>query len=289
MTGFGRAEGKVGEYHLAVEVQAVNRRNLEIQSSLPREWQFLEKGITRLFKGRAARGRITIQLSALAENQEGGLVLDDRSLDAALESLRTYAEKRDIPWKPDEDILLRLATSLKSESHLPDAETLEDPALEIVVKAADHFIRMREEEGEALRQDLEARLGRLRDYEATVQKFSREGLGHYREQLFQRLSQAGLELDLDDERVLREIAIFADRCDISEELTRLGSHFDQMAECLSPDLDDPVGRKLEFILQEVHREFNTIGSKSNHIQISRAVIEAKNELERIREQIQNIE
>jgi uncharacterized protein (TIGR00255 family) len=105
--------------------------------------------------------------------------------------------------------------------------------------------------------------------------------------LLQRLRQAGLEIDLSDERVLKEIAIFADKCDITEEVTRLESHFEQLKECLSTG--SPVGRKLEFILQEVNREFNTIGSKVSNIEASREVIEAKNEIERIREQIQNIE
>ena len=109
----------------------------------------------------------------------------------------------------------------------------------------------------------------------------------YRELLLSRLEQTKLDLDLSDERVLKEIALFADKCDTSEECTRLVSHFEQFRECL--DEGSPVGRKLEFILQEINREFNTVGSKANQIEISRLVIEAKNELERIREQIQNVE
>jgi uncharacterized protein (TIGR00255 family) len=122
---------------------------------------------------------------------------------------------------------------------------------------------------------------------ATVAKCAQGVVPHYRDLLLQRLQKAGLELDLDDERVLKEIAIFADRCDITEELTRLDSHFEQFAQTLRHP--GAVGRKLDFLCQEINREINTIGSKANNIDITKYVIECKNELERIREQVQNIE
>jgi len=154
-------------------------------------------------------------------------------------------------------------------------------------EALGQLVAMRQAEGKALKEDLEQRLENI----GVALQAIRSGMGdtvpRYRELLLQRLSQASLEIDLSDERVLKEIALFADKCDISEETTRLDSHLVQFRECLQEG--SPVGRKLEFILQEVNREFNTIGSKANNIEISRHVIEAKNEIERIREQIQNIE
>ena len=146
---------------------------------------------------------------------------------------------------------------------------------------------MRGNEGAALLKDLLARVQILRDHVLLVSERAAQVPKNYREQLMQRLRQAGLELDLGDERVLKEVALFADRCDITEELTRLGSHFDQFTAHLKSEAE--IGRKAEFILQEMGREVHTIGSKANDLVISRSVIELKNELERIREQIANVE
>ena len=138
-----------------------------------------------------------------------------------------------------------------------------------------------------MKKDLETRLKLLKGFVDGVQSHAGECVSNYRELLFQRLRQADLELDLDDERVLKEIALFADRCDISEEITRLYSHLDHLHQFLNTE--GSIGRKIDFLLQEMNREINTIGSKSNDIRISRHVIDFKNELERFREQIANIE
>jgi uncharacterized protein (TIGR00255 family) len=149
------------------------------------------------------------------------------------------------------------------------------------------FTAMRRTEGAALLTDFLARLGTLRSNVALVADRASAVAPHYREQLQQRLRQAGLSLDIADERVLKEVALFADRCDVTEELTRLGSHLEQLEALLRSDGE--IGRKAEFILQEIGREVHTIGSKANDLSISRAVIELKNELERVREQIANVE
>jgi uncharacterized protein (TIGR00255 family) len=146
---------------------------------------------------------------------------------------------------------------------------------------------MRRTEGAALLTDFLARLGTLRSNVTLVGDRAPAVAPHYRDQLQQRLRQAGLSLDIADERVLKEVALFADRCDVTEELTRLGSHLEQLEALLRSDGE--MGRKAEFILQEIGREVHTIGSKANDLSISRAVIELKNELERVREQIANVE
>ena len=146
---------------------------------------------------------------------------------------------------------------------------------------------MREKEGAALQADLTLRITELDSIRAGIAGHAEGTTGNYRDALLERLGQLGLELDTSDERVLKEVALFADRCDISEEITRLSSHFEQFNELLSSQ--EAVGRKMDFLCQEIHREFNTIGSKANHIEITRAVIDGKNELERVREQVQNIE
>ena len=146
---------------------------------------------------------------------------------------------------------------------------------------------MRAREGAAILDDLKARCGLLQLILDGIRTEAAKVVPNYREMLLQRLKQAGLEIDLDDERVLKEIAIFSERCDISEEITRLGSHLDQLAKEL--DSESSVGRKLDFLLQEIQREFNTIGSKANSIEISKKVIEAKDEVARLREQALNVE
>ena len=146
---------------------------------------------------------------------------------------------------------------------------------------------MRAKEGEALLVDFIKRSETLHRHVEAIANRAPQVPANYREQLMKRLRDAGLELDLEDERVLREIALFADRCDVTEEITRLRSHFDQFAGLLKSDGE--IGRKSEFILQEIGREVNTIGSKANDVTIARAVIELKNELERVREQMANVE
>jgi uncharacterized protein (TIGR00255 family) len=146
---------------------------------------------------------------------------------------------------------------------------------------------MRAQEGAALLKDFEARLAVLRGHVSTVAARAPLVASTYRDQLLKRLRESGLELNVCDDRVLKEIALFADRCDISEELTRLRSHFEQFTALLKSNGE--IGRKSEFLLQEINREVHTVGSKANDLEISRAVIELKNELERVREQIANVE
>jgi uncharacterized protein (TIGR00255 family) len=218
---------------------------------------------------------------------EGGFHWDGSGLEASIRRLGEVAFTHGIAWPPNGDALVRLAALNKVEVRLPDPDAVAPLLNRQAAQAADGLLAMREAEGAALEADLLLRVESLETALRRITALAGETVPRYRELLFQRLSQAGLELDLADERVLREIALFADKCDIAEEQTRLASHIGQFREALG--CGSPIGRKLEFILQEVNREFNTIGSKANHIGISREVIEAKNEIERIREQLQNIE
>jgi uncharacterized protein (TIGR00255 family) len=177
--------------------------------------------------------------------------------------------------------------SQRKGASLPDAEVVEPVLADVLTEALGHFSAMRAKEGSALLTDFLKRLGILTALvDAVAQRAPRVTSG-YRDALHKRLREAGLELDVGDERVLKEVALFADRCDITEELTRLRSHLDQFTTLLKSNGE--IGRKSEFILQEIGREIHTIGSKANDLEISKNVIELKNELERIREQIANVE
>jgi uncharacterized protein (TIGR00255 family) len=287
MTGFGRSQSSFEGVDLTVEVNAVNRRNLEISVSLPREWQALEREVQALLRGLFSRGKLHVSILAVPAVSEAGFQWDAQGLEASLLRLGEVAYRHGIGWPPTAESLVRLAALNKVDMRLPDPEAIGALVMAEARKAAKALLLMREAEGAALGADLGERIAALARSMANIGRLSSESVPRYREVLFQRLSQAGLELDPGDERVLKEIALFADKCDISEEQIRLDSHFGQFRECLAEG--SPVGRKLEFILQEINREFNTIGSKAGHIEISREVIEAKNEIERIREQLQNIE
>jgi uncharacterized protein (TIGR00255 family) len=177
--------------------------------------------------------------------------------------------------------------SLKDRTQLPDWRELETTLKTAFDAALNDLNSMRGREGEALAKDLLARLEELELLRKATAEHAKETVALHREALLQRLKQLDLQFDLEDERLLKELALFADRSDISEELTRLDAHFQQFREFI--ESNNPSGRKMDFLCQEIHREFNTTGSKSSQIEITRTVIESKNALERIREQVQNVE
>jgi len=290
MTGFGGGRAQIPELGLVIEVeiQSVNRKTLDAHINLPREWSGLEPDCQAWLKEAFTRGRVNVQLKAnLGDSEGAGLVVADAALDESLDRLRRYAESRGIPFAPDASVLLELAKVLKDTGDLPDWTNHKTIVKEAFDKALAEITRMREAEGAALVQDLSQRIDLLDTLVKEIQSASPDASRHYRDVLLDRLRQIGLDLDLDDDRVLKEVALVADRCDISEELTRLKSHFAQFREFIASD--EPTGRKMDFLCQEIHREFNTCGSKTNQIEVTRAVIEGKNELERIREQVQNVE
>jgi len=287
MTGFGRSQSELEGLALTVEIASVNRRNLEISVSLPREWQSLERDVQAQIREQVNRGKLNVSIQASFTRSGAGFQWDATGLESSLERLGEVAGGHGIEWPPQADALIRLAALNKVDSVLPQLEDVSEQVLSVAKAALADLIEMRQKEGDALRVDLENRLAHLKELLDDIKARSTGTVNRYRDILLQRLRQLDLEVDLSDERVLKELALFADKCDTSEEQTRLNSHFDQFGECLKEG--SPIGRKLEFILQEMNREFNTIGSKANNIEVNRQVIEAKNEIERIREQIQNVE
>jgi uncharacterized protein (TIGR00255 family) len=192
-----------------------------------------------------------------------------------------------VPFNPSADLLFQIANASRTDSVGIDPGKALELMLTGLAEALGEFARMRAQEGAALASDIVERTKILARHVDTIAGRTEGTVQNYRESLLARLRQGGLELDLNDERVLREIALFAERIDVAEEITRLKSHLVQMAEMTTAT--EPVGRKAEFLLQEIGREIHTIGSKANDLEIARVVIDFKNELERIREQIQNVE
>jgi uncharacterized protein (TIGR00255 family) len=290
MTGFGRgcAEAAEAGLRIQVEIHSVNRKTLDIQISAPREWSGYEAICNEWINDAFQRGRVNVQIKVeSAQDSSDSLVMNTDAMAESLNNLKAFAEAQGFDFTPDSSLILDLARSVKNRSSLPDWKELKDALQEAFRVALADINAMRLLEGAALAKDLKERITELETFRKKIEKNAAGSTQRYRNALMERLKQLKLELDVSDERVLKEIAIYADRSDISEETTRLSSHFEQFLGFLNAD--KATGRKMDFLCQEIHREFNTTGSKSNDIEITRLVIEGKNALERIREQVQNIE
>jgi uncharacterized protein (TIGR00255 family) len=287
MTGFGRATAVIEGSSLTIQVSSVNRKTLDLSIATPEEWESLEPVIADLVRKFATRGKVHVDIELTGEKSVVAANWDEEAATEALRRLEAFAQRTGVPFAPTAELLWQIANSQKRATGIPTAEAAESVVKNTLTSALRAFAAMRAKEGESLLVDFINRCEALHRHVEIIAARASQVPANYREQLFKRLRDAGLELDVNDERVLREIALFADRCDVSEEITRLRSHFDQFATLLKSDAE--MGRKAEFLLQEIAREVNTIGSKANDLTIARAVIELKNELERVREQIANVE
>ena len=290
MTGFGRSSVEVEGtgVRIQVEIHSVNRKTLDIQINAPREWSGHEAIFSEWIGGAFQRGRVNVQIKVeLAKDSSDSLAMNTEAMALTLNDLKAFAQAQGFDFTPDSSFMLDLARSVKDKSSLPSWKELKESLQEAFNAALADISAMRLQEGAALAEDLRGRIAELEVFRKQIEKNASGSTQRYRNALLERLKQLDLELDISDERVLKELAIYADRSDISEETTRLSSHFDQFLGFLSAD--EATGRKMDFLCQEIHREFNTTGSKSNDIEITRLVIEGKNALERIREQVQNIE
>lgn len=287
MTGYGRATAPIGSHTLTVQVSSVNRKTLDLTVKLPREWESLETLVGELVRQNASRGKVHVEIELTGAAGASGIDWDEAAASVLFKRLALFSASRGVDFKPTPELLLTLLNARGAGSSLPGVEESEPVVADVLAEALKAFAAMRAKEGAALLADFLKRLDLLARLVDTVAARAPQVPVASREALLKRLREAGLELDVNDERVLKEVALFADRCDITEELTRLRSHFDQFAALLKSSGE--IGRKSEFILQEIGREVHTIGSKANDLEISKNVIELKNELERIREQIANVE
>lgn len=290
MTGYGRGEASHEGRRIVVEVSSVNRRQAEIAVNLPRELEALEVPVREAVKEVCSRGRVNVRvtLAAGATVTTRQVALNEPLARAAARRLNHLAKELKLPTPVSLDTLLRIPGVLQAEAAEPDVAA-HWPALEKALRRAlKTLAKMRREEGRHLAADLRQRIATLRRLTAEVRKRAPGVADRYREQLLARIAALGVEgVSSDDDRVLKEVALFADRSDISEELTRLDSHFAQFD--AHARRREPVGRLLDFLAQEMNREVNTIGSKANDGEISRRVVAMKAEIEKFREQVQNVE
>jgi len=289
MTGYGHGESAKAGFKFTVELNSVNRKQSDISVNLPKELVELEPRIRDEINAVLSRGKINCVVSyhRSAANAADQVELDEELALAYVTAIRKLQRKTKLTGAISLETVLRAPGVLKLAEAAVDVEQLWECAATALRKALEQMVKMREKEGKHLTADLTARLQTLADGVAQIRLAAPATIKRYRDQLHARVQEAGLHVPLDDERLVKEVVMFADRCDITEELTRLESHFQQFRDCLASR--EPVGRTLDFLSQEMNREINTIGSKANAADISRVVVQAKAELEKIREQVQNIE
>jgi uncharacterized protein (TIGR00255 family) len=289
MTGYGRGEGSRHGLKITVEVSSVNRKQTEVAVNLPRDLEVLEAQIRDEINRRVSRGRVTVRVAVQSASGGGGKTRVDLALARSyVRDLRRLGKDLGLDQGVTLDLLARLPGVVQPPQDISEAEELW-PATSAALNAAlDMMLQMRQREGAFLARDLKKRMTQMRRGVARVQRLVPGVVQHYRAQLLQRIQEAGLPAPgLDEERLIKEVFYFADRSDVTEELTRLQSHFQQFDDCLKSA--EPVGRTLDFLSQEINREINTLGSKANNSLISREVVRLKAELERFREQVQNVE
>jgi uncharacterized protein (TIGR00255 family) len=288
MTGYGRGESAQHGAKFTVELNSVNRKQNDVVVSLPRELAELEPRVRDAINAEVSRGRLTVVIAYhLGAGTPQNLALDRALAQSYLKAMRDLQKELGVGGEITIETVLKAPGVIKAPEEQINPDTAW-PRVEAALKAAlADLLRMREAEGRHLAKDLEKRLKLVREHVKRIRKFLPGVVKRYRESLHERIKRAGLELAIDDERLVKEVVVFADKSDITEELTRLESHFEQFAAHLKKD--EAVGRTLEFMCQEIGREFNTLGSKANDVSISQHVVMCKAEMEKVREQIQNIE
>ena len=238
MTGFGRGSADSAEHGLKIdiEISSVNRKNLDVFVAAPRDWTGIDQRCNEWIKPSFLRGRVNVQIKVEStEGSQDGLVWSPKTMDESVERLRKYAESRQLAFNVDSRLLLDLAKCLKDSSSLPDWREIETPLRAALNQALKDINEMRSNEGEALAADLMSRIDELDELRSSIAAHATVTVEKYRDALMERLKQLDLDIDINDERVLKEVALFADRSDISEELTRLKCHFEQFRDFLKSD------------------------------------------------------
>lgn len=288
MTGYGRGEGVLHDRAITVELRAVNNRYLDCSVKIPRLYVFAEEAIKAQVQKRVGRGKVDVFVSIDSSAADKVEVTLNRPVAdgyyAALTQMRdTYSLRDDISVS----LLSRFPDVFLVEKEQGDADVIAQDILQVLEQALTDFNAMREREGQKLAEDVRAKAAGIAALVGKVEERSPETVSEYREKLRQRMEEVLENTQIDESRILTEAAIFADKVAVDEETVRLRSHLSQLEDML--EKGGAIGRKLDFLIQEFNREANTIGSKCSDVALSRVVVDLKGEIEKIREQVQNIE
>ncbi len=288
MTGFGRAGYTASGLDITVELKSVNHRYFEFTSRLPRGYMYLEEKLKSFCQQQISRGKLEVSVIIEDKGAETAAVEANTALaEAYLNAVKGLSERLRIKNDVKMSSLMNIPELFTVKKQTLEEETVTSAVLAAAEEAMDSFIAMRDAEGERLKADVLSRADEILRKVEYIEERSPETVTAYRQRLEQKIRELIADAQVDEQRLLTETAVFADKVAVSEETVRLRSHIEQLRQLL--DGGGPVGRKLDFIVQEMNREANTIGSKAQDIDIARTVVDIKSEIEKIREQIQNIE
>ena len=288
MTGYGRARETRGRRDITVELRGVNNRYLDCSVKLPRTYLFAEDAIKAVVQGAVARGKVDVFVTVDAAGADETVVAVNDALAAEyLEAIRSIGGRFGLEESVTALSLARFPDVLTVTKAEEDLESVSADICAVLEQAVENYNAMRAREGQRLAEDIRGRLETIAALTARVEERSPQTVAEYREKLLSRMREVLESTTIDEGRILTEAAIFADKVAVDEETVRLRSHLSQLEDMLRAE--EPVGRKLDFLIQEVNRECNTIGSKASDLSITRWVVDMKAEVEKIREQVQNIE
>ena len=288
MTGYGRAREQLNKRDITVELRSVNNRYLDCNVKMPRAYAFAEDAVKNLVQKHVSRGKLDVFISIDSTGADEAVVVVNQPLaESYLKAIRSLGENLSLESDINALTLSRFPEVLTVTKAEEDLEMLTADICQVALKALEAYNAMRQAEGQKLAEDIQGRLLTIEELTGYVEQRSPETVKEYREKLLGRMQEVLQNTSIDEARILTEAAIFADKVAVDEETVRLRSHLSQLRDMLQSK--EPVGRKLDFLIQEVNRESNTIGSKCNDIQITRHVVSLKAEVEKIREQVQNIE
>ena len=288
MTGYGKSTLEINSRKYQVEIKSLNHRYLDISIRMPKQLSYLEEIIKSQISNKISRGKIDVFISWENNSIEGRTIKINTALAKAyIEELRKLAEEENLSDNIEVNDIARYPDVLIVQENQED-ETIKNEIIEVVNKAVNNLVEMKQNEGIKIAEDLQKRLDYIQEEVNKVKEFSTGLINEYIVKLEERIKELlPNNQEIDKNRLMQEIVIYADKCSIEEEVTRLNSHIGQFKEFLKSD--ETVGKKLDFIIQEMNRETNTIGSKSNNLNITNGVIDMKTEIENLREQVQNIE
>lgn len=288
MTGFGRCLESVDGKTIIVEIKSVNHRYYEFTSRVPRSCGYLDEKLKSFIQGKVSRGKIDVGVSIQSDSvSDEKIEVNSEVAKGYITALRSANEELGLEDDLTLSRIMRLPDIFDVKKIEEDEETVWNEVKSVAEKALERFIAMREAEGEKMREDILSRLDYITGLVEKIEKKSPETTEKYRKKLFDKISEVLKDTNVDEQRILTEAAIFSEKTAVDEETVRLRSHINQCREMLS--MNEAVGRKLDFLIQEFNREANTIGSKCQDIEITKVVVDLKSEIEKIREQVQNIE
>lgn len=288
MTGFGRAQAEIDGYFISVEIKSVNHRYFEFSSRIPRQYGFLDEKLKSYINTKVSRGKVECYVTIEALNTQSARVEINHTLaDAYVKALKELSETYSLKEDFGSSTISRFPDVFVVCKNDEDEDKLWSFVKSVCDDALDKFISMRTVEGKKMYDDIYSRGQFILDCVSYIESRSPETVKEYNDKLIQRVHELIGDVSLDEQRIIQEVAIYADKVAVAEETVRLRSHIEQLNTFLNSS--EPVGRKMDFLVQEINRETNTIGSKANDVDIARKVVDVKAEVEKIREQIQNIE